>query len=99
MVLFGYLAASYSLIMDGMTLPTELEHYADQAVAAGRFRDRSEVVAAGLRLLQQSDAEVAAFAASLEQARAESDREGWLAAEDVHAELAALIDEARRTTA
>jgi hypothetical protein len=51
------------------------------------------------RRVPKSDAEVAAFAASLEQARAVSDREGWLAAEEVHAELAALIDEARRTTA
>ena len=99
MVLSGCSSASFPVIMDGMTLPTELELYADQAVAAGRFRDRAEVLAAGLRLLQQSDAEVADFAASLEQARAESDREGWLTAEDVHVEVTALIDEARRAKA
>ena len=85
--------------MDGMSLPPELERYADEAVAAGRFRDRAEVLAAGLRLLRQSDAEVDAFATSLEQARAESDRDGWLNAEDVHAEMALLIDEARRSQA
>lgn len=80
-----------------MTLPSELERYADEAIAAGRFRDRSEVVAAGLRLLQQSEAEVAAFVQSLEDARAESEREGWLSAENVHTEMAALIDKARRS--
>ena len=53
--------------MNGMTLRTELEHYADQAVAAYRFRNRAEVVGSRLRLLQQSDAEVAP---SLEEARA-----------------------------
>ena len=41
MVLCGHPAAPYSPIMDGMTLPTELDHYADQAIAAGRFRDRA----------------------------------------------------------
>jgi len=81
-----------------MTLPSERERYADEAVAAGRFRDRSEIVAAGLRLLRQSEAEVAEFVQSLEDARIESERDGWLSAEDVHAEMAALIDKARRTT-
>ena len=85
--------------MDGTTLPPDLEQYAEQAVADGRFRDRGEVVAAGLRLLQQSDGEVDAFAATLEEARAESDSKGWLAAEDVHAEMVALIDEVRRSKA
>ena len=41
MVLSGHPEASYSPIMDGMTLSTELEHYADQAIVAGRFRDRA----------------------------------------------------------
>lgn len=82
--------------MDGTSLPPELERNADRAVADGRFRDRAEVLAAGLRLLQQSDGEVDAFAASLDAARAESNREGWLVPEDVHAKMAARIDEARR---
>jgi Arc/MetJ-type ribon-helix-helix transcriptional regulator len=82
--------------MDATPLPPELERYADQAVAAGRFRDRADILAGGLRLLQQCDTEVDAFAASLEEARAESNRDSWLAAHDVHAEMAALINEARR---
>jgi antitoxin ParD1/3/4 len=85
--------------MDGTILPPELERYADAAVAAGRFRDCSEVVAAGLKLLQQADIELAEFVKSLEDAKAEADRDGWLSAEDVHAEMAALIDRARRTRA
>lgn len=69
--------------MDGMTLPPELERYADEAVAAGRFRDRGEVVAAGLVLLQQADHEVSVFVNSLEEARAESDRDGWVSLDDM----------------
>jgi putative addiction module CopG family antidote len=69
--------------MDGMTLPPELERYADEAVAAGRFRDRGEVVAAGLMLLQQADHEVSMFVKSLEEARAESDRDGWVSLDDM----------------
>lgn len=82
-----------------MTLPPALERDSDVAVASGRFRDRAEVLAAGLRLLQRSDAEVDALAASLEEARAERERDGWLTPDDVHAEMVALIDEARRTQA
>jgi putative addiction module CopG family antidote len=74
---------SYYLAMDGMTLPPELERYADEVVAAGRFRDRSEVVAAGLRLLREADIEVAEFVASLEDARVEAERDGWISLDEM----------------
>ena len=83
-------------VMDGMALPPDLEQFAADAVAAGRYRDRAALIAAGVGLLQRSEAEVADFVQSLEEARAEAERDGWLSAEDVHAEMAALIDEARR---
>ena len=41
--------------MDDVTLPPELERFAEAAVAAGRFRDMSEVVAAGVSLLQRQE--------------------------------------------
>jgi len=46
--------------MDGMTLLPDLYRYADEAVAADRFRDRDEVAAAGLKLLPQAETEVSA---------------------------------------
>jgi putative addiction module CopG family antidote len=82
--------------MNAVILPPELELFAAEAVAAGRYRDLDEVVTAGVSLLQQREAARAAFVASLEAAEAESERDGWHSSEDVHAEMAALIDEARR---
>jgi antitoxin ParD1/3/4 len=84
--------------MDEVSLPPDLAQFATDAVAAGRFRDVAEVVAAGVSLLQRQEQARAAFIRSLEDAEAEAERDGWLSAEDVHAEMAALIDEARRGT-
>jgi putative addiction module CopG family antidote len=78
--------------MDGTTLPPDLTRYADEAVAAGRFRDRDEVVAAGLKLLQQADTEVAAFVKSLEEAKAEADRDGWVSLDDMVARMSRIIE-------
>jgi len=89
-------ALPYFQVMDGMALSPELERFAADLVAAGRFRDVAEVVAAGVSLLQRQEQARAAFIQSLEDAEAEAERDGWHSAEDVHAEMAALIDEARR---
>jgi putative addiction module CopG family antidote len=77
--------------MDNVTLPPELERFATEAVAAGRYRDLSDVLAAGVKLLQQAEAEVAAFVDSLEAARAEADREGWHSLDEVLAEADRII--------
>lgn len=82
-----------------MTLTPELERFATEAVASGRYRDRADLVAAGVSLLQRQEATRAAFIKSLEEAEAEAERDGWHSAEDVHAEMAALIDEVRRAKA
>jgi putative addiction module CopG family antidote len=79
--------------MDHVTLPPELELFAEEAVAAGRFPDVSAVVAAAVSLLQRAEAERAAFISSLEEAQAEAEREGWHELEDVLAEVDAIIDE------
>jgi len=78
-----------------MNLPPDLELFAQEAVAAGRYRDVAELVAAGVSLLRHQEAVHAEFVASLEAAEAESERDGWHSAEDVHAEMAALTNEAR----
>ena len=82
--------------MDSVILPPELERFAAEAVASGRYRDISDVVRAGLSLLREREAEVAAFAASLEAARAEADRDGFVTIDELAAELDAIIDEATR---
>jgi putative addiction module CopG family antidote len=77
--------------MDDVTLPPELERFASEAVAAGRYRDLSDALAAGLKLLRQAEAEVVAFVASLEAARKESDRDGWCSLDEVMAEADQII--------
>jgi putative addiction module CopG family antidote len=85
--------------MDHATLTPELEQFATEAVAAGRYRDVAEVVQAGLPLLRESEAERAAFEASLESAPAEGERDGFLSAEDVHRRMTAMLDGLARAKA
>ena len=84
--------------MDDVTLPPDLERFATEAVAAGRYRDLSAVVAAGVSLLRREEAELAAFVESLEAAEAEADRDGWYSLDEVMAEadriIAAMGDDA-----
>ena len=98
-VLPGLPPRPYTGGMDSVTLPPELERFATDAVAAGRFRDLSEVVAAGLSLLQRQEQARAAFNASLEAAEAEGEREGFFTIEEVHREINDLIDELDRAHA
>jgi antitoxin ParD1/3/4 len=79
-------------LMDNVTLPPELERFAAEAVAAGRYRDVSKVVRAGLSLLQRAEAEVAEFVVSLEEARAEGERDGFLNAEQVEQRVRAIVE-------
>ena len=85
--------------MDDVTLPPELERFAEEAVAAGRFRDISDVVAAGVSLLQRQEQARSAFNASLEAAEAEGERDGFFTIEEVHREINGLIDELDRANA
>ena len=72
-ILFGSPPLPYSLVMDNVTLPPELERFATEAVAAGRYRDVSDVVAAGVSLLQRQEQACAELLASVLAAREESD--------------------------
>jgi antitoxin ParD1/3/4 len=82
--------------MATVTLTPEQERFVADAVAQGRYRDASAVVQAGLALLQCAEAERTAFIATLQEAEAESEREGFLTIEDVHREMSDLIDELAR---
>jgi len=85
--------------MTSVTLTPEQAQFAAEAVAQGRYRDVGEVVQAGLALLQQAQAEVAAFVASLEEAQAEGERDGFLTIEEVEREIDAIIEAAERRRA
>ena len=83
--------------MDDVTLPPELERFAEEAVAAGRFRDVSAAVAADVSLLQRQEQARTELLTSVLAAKAESDREGYLTGEEVAARVRATI--ARATNA
>jgi len=82
--------------MDAVTLPPELEEFAAEAVASGRYRDVSEVVRAGVGLLRRLDAARAELLASVIAAEAEGDRDGYLSIDQVEAEMQAAIRSAAR---
>ena len=79
--------------MNAVTLPPDLERFADEAVARGRFRDVNEVVRAGLILLQQSEVELAEFVESLDAAKAEGQRVGCRSLDQVMHDADALLEE------
>lgn len=83
--------------MNAVTLPPDLERFAEDAVAKGRFRDVAEVVRAGVSLLQRAEAQRAALLASVVAAEEEGEREGFLTGNEVEARVRAVI--ARRSVA
>ena len=76
-------------------LTPELERFAQACVETGRFNNVSEVVRSALRLLQDAEERKAAFVASLEDAVAEGDRDGFIPSEEVEAEMTAAIETVR----
>ena len=64
--------------MNAVTLPPDLKRFADEAVAAGRYRDHTEVVGAAVSLLQQVERQRAKLHASVVAAQEEGDRDGYL---------------------
>ncbi len=92
-------ALAYDRPMSTVGLPAELERFVTEAVTSGRYRDISEVIAAGLSLLQRAEAARAAFNTSLEEAEAEGERGGFYTIEEVHREINDLIDELDRARA
>ena len=85
--------------MDSVTLPPELEQFATDAVAAGRFRDVSEVVAAGIGLLRRQDDARAELLASVIAAEQDGDRLGYLSLKAVEREMDGVITRAARRSA
>ena len=76
-------------------LTPALEQFARDAVESGRYNNVSEVVRSGLRMLQEADERREAFEAMLQAAVDESDRDGWVSAEDAIAEARTIVAAAR----
>jgi hypothetical protein len=72
--------------MTAITLPADLEAWARAEVAAGRGASVEEVAT---RAIARYRAHMEAFRRSLDEAETKADREGWLDAEVVFAELKA----------
>ncbi len=79
-------------------LTPELERFAQVCVETGRFNNVSEVVRSALRMLQDVEERRAAFVASLEEAVAEGDRDGFVSSADVEAEVMATVGAVRART-
>jgi antitoxin ParD1/3/4 len=76
-------------------LTPELERFARQCVAEGRYNNVSEVVRSALRLLQDLEQQRRQFTAMLDAAMAEADRDGTFTIEELLAEMDAIIDSAK----
>ncbi len=79
--------------MPNVSLSPELERFAEACVKSGRYNSVSEVTRAALRLLQETEAWKAALLASLKEAEAEGERDGFFTIEEVEADMRAAIDE------
>jgi antitoxin ParD1/3/4 len=83
----------------------ELEAFAEQCVASGRFSDVEEVMDAALTLLREREKQRAEFIASLDAAESEAEEKGWLEMDDVMAAIDAdeaaerAVEEAGRRAA
>lgn len=80
--------------MPEIDLNPESLRFVEGLVAAGRYQTVEEVLDAALRLLQRQEKLRAALVASLDAARDEAERVGWLDIEQVDAELTAIIEKA-----
>jgi putative addiction module CopG family antidote len=79
--------------MDDVNLPAELARFAAETVAAGRYRDVAEVVAAGVSLLQRQEQARAELLASVLDAEEEADRDGCMTGDEMVAHVRARLAE------
>lgn len=90
---------AYDNCMDNVTLPPELERFATEAIAAGRYRDMDELLRTGVGLLQRLEEERRGFVASLQAAEAEADWVGSVSLERVDAGMRQAIRAAAKRSA
>ena len=70
-------------------LGSTLERFVEQLVKAGRYGPKSEVLRAGIRLLQERESQLAALDAVIERGIADSEANKGKPAEEVFDRLAA----------
>ena len=85
--------------MASVLLPPDLERFAVEAVASGRYRDITDVVRDGLDMVRRRDQARTDFLASLEAAQRDGEQNGLHNLDDVLAELDAIIAEEERAKA
>lgn len=78
-----------------VSLTAEQEAFARSCVASGRYASLSEVIGSALHSLERQEAARAAFERSLEEAVEEGERDGFVAIEDLEAEMRSVIASAR----
>jgi antitoxin ParD1/3/4 len=72
-------------------LTPELERFARECVAEGRYNNVSEVVRQGLRMLQDAEGRRRALAKTLDDAIAEAERDGYVTLDEVLADIDEVI--------
>jgi antitoxin ParD1/3/4 len=72
-------------------LTPELERFTHELVAEGRYNNVSEVVRSALRLLQEAEERRRRFTASLLEAEAEADRNGYVTLDDMWSKTEEII--------
>ena len=73
-------------------LTPELEEFARACVETGRYNNVSEVMRAGLRLLQEREERRRAFDTMIADVRKEAEHEGTYTIDQVDAEMEAIIN-------
>jgi putative addiction module CopG family antidote len=79
--------------MENVVLPPELERFATEAVAAGRYRDFSDVVAAGIGMLREAEDARARLLQSVQAAERNGELNGFLTLDEVMEDADAVIAE------
>lgn len=82
-----------------VSLTPELERFARECVAEGRYNNVSEVVRSGLRLLQEQEELRRQLTAMMQEIEEEADRGTNYTLEEVLAEIDDIIEEAENEEA
>ena len=82
-----------------VSLTPELERFARECVAEGRYNNVSEVVRSGLRLLQEQEELRRQLTAMMQEIEEEADRGATYTLEEVLAEIDDIIEEAENEEA
>ncbi len=82
--------------MEAVTLPPDVARFADEAVAQGRFANFAHVVQAGVSLLRRLKSQRAALLASVVEAEADGEQNGFLSLDEAMRAADRLIDEMAR---